>query len=43
MSCYDVVVDYKWTLTYFAICNLKMAFYDIVVDSKWTIDLFSDL
>ena len=43
MTCYDVFVDSKWTLTYLAIGNLKMAFYDIVIDSKQTIDLFSDL
>ena len=43
MTCYDVVVDSKWTLTYLEICKLKMAFYDIVNDSKWIIDLFSDL
>ena len=43
MACYDVIVDSKWTLTYLAISNLKMAFYDIVIDSKQTIDLFSDL
>ena len=43
MTCYDVVVDSKWTLTYLENCKLKMAFYEIVIDSKWTIDLFSEL
>ena len=43
MTVYDVVVGSKWTLTYLAICNLKMTFYEIVIDSKLTIDLFSDL
>ena len=43
MTCYDVVVDSKWTLSYLAICNLKMASYDVVIDFKWTIDWFSDL
>ena len=43
MTCYDVVVDSKWTFTYFAICKLKMTFYDIVIDSKWMVDLFYDL
>ena len=32
MTCYDIVVDSEWTLTYLTICNLKMNCYNIVVD-----------
>ena len=43
MACYDIVVDFKWALTYLMISNLRMACYDIGVDLEWTIDFYNDL
>ena len=43
MACYDIVVDSKWSLTYSAVCHLRIGFYDIVIDLEWTIHFHSDL
>ena len=43
MTCFDIVVDSKWTLNSSTIGNFRMACYDVVVDSEWIVDLLSDL
>ena len=43
MACYDIVVDYLWTIDLMIICYLRIACYDIVKDSKWMVYLFGEL
>ena len=43
MTCYDIVVDSKWTVDLIMTSNCRIACYDIVKDSEWTVYLFGDL